>query len=457
MSCGLSLAKNVFYAKMTSLWWTLDSILLCHLPDRTGCSENTLGLAHMTHEEARSYLNYLLTLNLRREEAFGPLAMAFLREQDLMTLGLSSEEQFTLIFATSQAIAAEPKRYSLKLELLQKARQLLPQTRFLDPEFAKELDHDIQKTGAELQIYNEAMKSGRRSSLDRHALLVETDLPDYFLDLAQKRAGAYYQNKYKLTKEARIAQNFGGSPRQFDPHETAVHKEFPGACAPFMAVRTTGFHMMLPFDLKISCRPDDPLEAGVRIFYAQMGFSYPLRYEMGKLCGYHDGKVHDIALDDPHLLFVSVSGVKDAEFLARSMPSSGDVPSEYAYPLAVLEHTGSLGPFIQVSCNFKIWFDASTVSILIQGAPDLAEYGLQGGAGLLTRSYASDKVQTYAEALSHPWQEGLSFNFVNLHLTLNPRSETGFIPHSTPIFTVFPVVSKPRYTFEPAPTQREHS
>ena len=114
----------------------------------------------------------------------------------------------------------------------------------------------------------------------------------------------------------------------------------------------------------------------------------------------------------------------------------------------MLEHTGSLGPFIQVSCNFKIWFDASKVSILIQGAPDLYEYGLQGGAGLMTRSYASDKVPTYAEAQSQPWQEGLSFNFVNLHLTLSPGTDTGLIPHSTPVFTVFPVLSKQSYKFD---------
>jgi hypothetical protein len=31
----------------------------------------------MTQEDARAYLNYLLTLNLRQEEAFGPLALAF--------------------------------------------------------------------------------------------------------------------------------------------------------------------------------------------------------------------------------------------------------------------------------------------------------------------------------------------------------------------------------------------
>ncbi len=409
----------------------------------------------MTHDEARSHLNYLLTLHLRREEAFGPLAMTFLRENDLAQLGLSAEEQFTLTVAVAGSIAAEPKRYSLKLDLLRKARQLLPHTRFPDPELARDLDRDIQKTDAELGIYADAMKSDRRATADRRTFFVETDLPEYFLDLAQRHAAAYYQNKYKLPREARIAQNFGGAPGKFDPDGTALHKEFPGACAPFMAVRTSGFHMMLPFDLKISRRPDEPLDAGVRIFYAKMGFSYPLRYEMGKLCGYHDGQVHDIALDDPHLLFVSVSGVKDPAFLDRFAPP-GDAPPDMAYPLAVLEHTGSLGPFIQVSCNFKIWFDAATVSVLIQGAPDLAEYGLQGGAGLMTRSYASEKLPAYAAAQAQPWQEGLSFNFVNLHLTLNPGTDTGLIPHSTPIFTVFPVLNKSCYAFAPAPVQNDH-
>ena len=83
----------------------------------------------MTEQEARSYLNYLLTLNLRKEEAFGPLAFAFIKEEDLSHLGLLPEEQYTIIMATAQAFAAEPKRYTIKLELLQKARQLLPQTR----------------------------------------------------------------------------------------------------------------------------------------------------------------------------------------------------------------------------------------------------------------------------------------------------------------------------------------
>ncbi|MEC9005929.1 MAG: hypothetical protein VX564_03250, partial [Nitrospirota bacterium] len=84
----------------------------------------------MTESEARAYLNYLLTLSLRREDAFGPLALTFLREQDFAQLGILPEEQFSLLFATIQAFASEPKRYSHKLELLQKARQLLPNTRY---------------------------------------------------------------------------------------------------------------------------------------------------------------------------------------------------------------------------------------------------------------------------------------------------------------------------------------
>ncbi|MFQ5483021.1 MAG: hypothetical protein ACE5ER_09700, partial [Nitrospinaceae bacterium] len=60
--------------------------------------------------------------------------------------------------------------------------------------------------------------------------------------------------------------------------------------------------------------------------------------------------------------------------------------------------------------------DASTVSLLIQGAPDLHEYGLYGGSGLMTRSHAADKIDAYADPVKAPWKEGLSFNFVNIHL-----------------------------------------
>ena len=147
----------------------------------------------------------------------------------------------------------------------------------------------------------------------------------------------------------------------------------------------------------------------------------------------------DIELDDPNLLFLSVSRIKEKEFRASDYPGTPEVPFEYAYPRAVLERTGTLGPYVQLVSNFKVWFDASQVSILIQGAPDLYEYGLQGGAGMMVRSHASDKVPAYAENTSQPWQEGLSFNFVNIHLTLGPNTESAFIPYNTPLFTVYPV------------------
>jgi hypothetical protein len=114
----------------------------------------------------------------------------------------------------------------------------------------------------------------------------------------------------------------------------------------------------------------------------------------------------------------------------------------------VLDHVGSLGPFIQVSCKFKVWFDASVVSLLIQGAPDLTEYGVQGAAGLMTRTYASDKVESYAQSFREPWQEGLSYNFVNLHLGLLPDVESAVIPYNTPIFTIFPVLNRQAYRFQ---------
>ncbi len=402
----------------------------------------------MTLQEARAYCNYLLTLSLRQEEAFGPLALTFVRENDLAALGLETEEQFNLLYAIARTFAAEPKRYTQKLECLQRARQLLPQVRFDDPELARQLDYEIGKTNAELTLYNEVMRTPRTQVLTKQRLVVQSDVPGYFLDLAQKRAAAYYQNKYRLNKEAKTAQQFGGPPKTFDPENVTIQKEFPGACAPFMNARTNAFHMMLPFDLKISRKPDDPLEAGVRIFYGKMGYSYPLRYEMGKLCSYHEGQVLDIALDDPHLVFVSASPVRDQEFLSLQPATTTDVPPELAYPLAVLEHTGSLGPFVQVSCNFKVWFDASVVSLLVLGAPDLYEYGLQGGSGLMTRTYASDKVPAYVESFREPWQEGLSYNFVNLHLALSPGSDTAVVPHSTPIFTVYPVLNRQNYTIE---------
>ena len=87
----------------------------------------------MTPQEARSYLNYLLTLSLRQEEAFGPLALTFIREHDFGALGLEAEEQLNLFLATAQAFTAEPKRYAQKLDCLQRARHERSTGRFPDP------------------------------------------------------------------------------------------------------------------------------------------------------------------------------------------------------------------------------------------------------------------------------------------------------------------------------------
>ncbi len=111
----------------------------------------------MNSQEARAYFNYLLTLRLRQEDAFGPLALTFMREHDLEVLGLEADEQFNLYYATAQAFVAEPKRYGQKLECLQRARELVPQMRYDDPELAQQLEYDIKKTHAELTLYNEPM------------------------------------------------------------------------------------------------------------------------------------------------------------------------------------------------------------------------------------------------------------------------------------------------------------
>ena len=400
----------------------------------------------MDLKEARSYLNYLLTLNIRGEEAFGPMALAFIKDHDLGAIGLEPEEQFGLLMATAQSLADEPKRFSLKLEMLQKTKALLTQTRYSNTDLSRQLDYDIKKTESELAIYNDAMRPAPRTGTPEvQQLIVQTDVPEYFLDVAQKRASEYYQNKFGLTKQAKTAQHFTGGPRKFEPDNKDVHREFPGACAPFMNSRTNAFHMMLPFDLKISKKPDDPLDAGSRIFYTKFGYSFPLAYEMDKLISYQDGQVLDIARDDPNLLFVSFSRVKEKDF--KFQGDKPTVPPELAYPMTVLERLGTLGTYLQIVANFKVWFDAAQVSVLVTGAPDLYEYGLQGGSGLMTRSHASDKVPAYAESVKEPWQEGLSFNFVNIHLTLNPGTDTATVPYNTPLFTVYPVLNRQNFKF----------
>ncbi|HAX45952.1 MAG TPA: hypothetical protein DCX78_03875, partial [Nitrospina sp.] len=363
-------------------------------------------MADMNLNEARSYLNYLLTLSIRREEAFGALAFTFIKEHDMEALGLLPEEQFNLLMAIIQAFAPEPKRYTQKLELLKRAKELQSRTSYSNPELTRQLDYDIRKTQAELNIYDEAMRPAGQP-LDKQLLIVQSDVPDYILDIAQKRAGTYYQKKYHLTKEAKAGQHFSGGARKFEPDNEDVHREFPGACGPFMNSRANAFHLMLPFDLKITRKPEDPLEAGVRVFYAKEGYSFPLAYDMDKLVSYNDGQVLPLDLDDPNLIFVSASRVKEPEFKYQIGDPSPENPPEFSYPRAIIERMGSLGTFLQMVSNFKVWFDASRVSVLIQGAPDLHEYGLQGGSGLMTRTHASDKIPAYAESSKEPWQEGL--------------------------------------------------
>ncbi|MEE1550295.1 MAG: hypothetical protein V1244_01575, partial [Nitrospinaceae bacterium] len=115
-------------------------------------------MADMNLNEARSYLNYLLTLSIRREEAFGALAFTFIKEHDMEALGLLPEEQFNLLMAIIQAFAPEPKRYTQKLELLKRAKELQSRTSYSNPELTRQLDYDIRKTQAELNIYDEAMR-----------------------------------------------------------------------------------------------------------------------------------------------------------------------------------------------------------------------------------------------------------------------------------------------------------
>jgi hypothetical protein len=402
----------------------------------------------MTTDEARAQYNFLLTLCIRKAETFGPLAFAFIKDHNFNALGLTPEEQFNLFIATAEAFADEPKRYTHKLDCLQKALDILPGASFFDPELARQIQQDIQRLKAEVDLYAAAMRPDRTGSGREHhpqRIIIETDMPDYFLSIAQERATAYYQDKYRLTKESKTAQHFAAPTRKFEPETTAIHKEFPGACAPFVAARSAAWHVMLPFDLKISRSPEDPLDAAVRIWYAKIGYSFPLRYEMGRLCSYYDDQVLDLDMMDPHLLFVSVSPLKDQNLGTVNRAVADDVPFEIGLPRAFLEGTNSLGPYVQVGCNIKVWFDAAAVSLLVQGAPDLHEYGLEGGAGLLTRTYASEKTAAYAGAGNQLWQDGLSFNFLNMHLQLLPEVTTAIVPAHTPIFSLYPVTARGQY------------
>ncbi len=403
----------------------------------------------MTPEEARSYLNYLLTLGIRREQSFAPLAAAFIREQDMDALGLLPDEQVSLLLAAAQSFAPEPRRYSVKLDFLQRAQALLPRTRLAGSPVEAQVGQELRKTAYELNRYHEAVRVNRSDTDERERIIIESMAPEYFTDIAQKRAAAHYQNRYHLTPEARRAQNYTGPAQQFEPENTAIHKEFEGACGPFMNARTHAFHVLLPFDLKLSRTPQDPLETGVRIFYGKPGYSFPMRYQMGQLTSDRDGTVAGIPVDDPNLVYVSASRVKEPEF-SFDGPPPGNAPAELAFPLTLLQHLGSLGGYIQVSCNLKVWFDASHVAVLIQGTPELLDLGVTGASGLMTRTYGLGTTEEYERSGGEPWQEGLSYNYVNLHLSLRPDVESAVIPYNTPIFTMYPVLSRQAVAFENA-------
>lgn len=340
------------------------------------------------------------------------------------------------------------------MDCLKKAADLLPKTRFSDATLARQLHQEISRLQTELDLYqatlNPRAQGASTSPPMRQRLIIETDMPDYYLSIAQQHAARYYQEKFRLSKEAKVSQHFAGQVRRFEPDNTVIHKEFPGACAPFVQARTGTWHVILPFDLKISRSPADPLEAGLRIWYAKEGYSFPLRYEMGRLCSDYDDQVLGLEMTDPHLLYVSVSPLKERELgtVDRAVPS--DVPFEIGLPHAILDSSTTLGPYVQIVCNIKVWFDAIAVNLLVQGAPDLHEYGLHGASGLLTRTYASEKTSAYAGAGSRPWQQGLSFNFINLHLLLLPDTTTAIVPANTPIFSVHPVMPRGNIQLEDA-------
>ena len=119
-----------------------------------------------------------------------------------------------------------------------------------------------------------------------------------------------------------------------------------------------------------------------------------------------------------------------------------NLPPDMVYPVAVLERSGTLGPFVQIVTHFKVWFDASVVSVLIEGAPDLYQYGLQGRVGSDDAEPRFRQGDRLRDAVKESWQEGLSFNYVNIHLQLQPGVDTALVPHNTPLFTMHPVLNR---------------
>jgi hypothetical protein len=61
-------------------------------------------------------------------------------------------------------------------------------------------------------------------------------------------AARYYQKKFRLSKEAKVAQHFTGPVSFRTGQHCDTHKEFPKACAPFVQTRTgPGIKQLRPY------------------------------------------------------------------------------------------------------------------------------------------------------------------------------------------------------------------
>src|SRR5256885_51989 len=144
---------------------------------------------------------------------------------------------------------------------------------------------------------------------------------------------------------------------------------------------------------------------------------------VGKLCSYFGDEVLDIPLDDPNLLFVSVSEVKETELGAVERALAQDVPPEVGLARAFLEGSNTLGPYVQIVCNVKVWFDASNVSLLLLGAPDLPEYG-----------HIGPPLQLEQAGLTHHFavrlgRHGVGYDAVHVHVLLGAALDAlPFVP-----------------------------
>jgi len=72
----------------------------------------------VTPQEAKTHYNYLMTLCIRKEEAFGPMAFTFIKEQDLDKLGLAPGAESALVPFNTPIFSVYPvlTRQSFKFE-----------------------------------------------------------------------------------------------------------------------------------------------------------------------------------------------------------------------------------------------------------------------------------------------------------------------------------------------------